>query len=579
MDKREITFDRDLMYKHNCFNFIGKDEPGGKAASLILMKDTVDKAFEDNKFEDIAVSIPNMTVILTDIFDIFMEENNLYEIAFSDESDDVIANKFQKASLPAIINGDLYSLISKIHKPLAVRSSSLSEDKMFEPFAGVFETKMIPNNQFDTKTRFNKLVEAIKFIYASAFFSKSKNYFRAIKKDIKDEKMAVVIQEIVGERYKDRFYPTISGVARSYNFYPMGNSKPEHGVVSLALGLGKSIVDGGKVWSFSPQFPASPPPYNNINDMLKMTQTDFWTVNMGQIRDYNPIKETEYLENHSITKAEEDKVIRNICSTYDGQSDRMNMGTFGYGPRLLNFAPILKARILPLNELLKKIMKISEEKFGNKVEIEFAMVYDPDNYHQTRFSLLQVRPMVVSNTMVEVNVEDFEEEQIMAFSNKALGNGIIEEIDEIVFVKPEDFELKNTINIAQEIAEINSEIVKRDSNYVLIGFGRWGTSDPWLGIPIVWNQISGAKIIIESALPQIRADYSQGSHFFHNLTSFEIFYFSCNNLGKNKVDWDWLSKQKCVNETKYVKHIKLGKPLQILTDGRSGNGVILKKKD
>ncbi len=573
---KKITFDRNLMYKHSSFNFIGNDEPGGKASSLILMKDTIDAAFKDNKYDDIIVDIPNMTVILTDIFDIFMKENNLYKIALSDQSDDIIANEFQKASLPAFIDGDLYSLISKTYKPLAIRSSSLFEDKMFEPLAGIFETKMIPNNQFDTKTRFNKLVEAIKFVYASTFFGNSKNYFKAIKKDIKKEKMAVVIQEIVGEKYGDRFYPTISGVARSYNFYPTGKSKPEGGVVSLALGLGKSIVDGGKVWSYSPEFPASPPPFNSTNDMLKMTQTEFWAVNMGNISEYDPIKETEYLEKYTLKEAEEDKIIRNLCSTYDIQSDRIYSGISGYGPRVINFAPILKTKVISFNELVKKILKISEEKFKTQVEIEFAMVYDPENNNPARFGFLQVRPMVVSNKLVDVHIEDYEQDEIFINSNHVMGNGINDTIKDIVFIKPNDFRAEYTQAMAMEIDEINSSLIDKDIDYLLIGFGRWGTSDPWLGIPVVWNQISGAKIIVESSLPDMNPDYSQGSHFFHNITSFGIFYFSCKNTQKIKIDWNWLLQQKIINEKKYVQHVRLSSPLKIMLDGRNGIGVALK---
>ena len=576
MNKKKISFDRNLMYKHSSFNFIGNDEPGGKASSLILMKDIIDSVFVNNKYNDITVDIPNMTVILTDIFDLFMKENDLYQIALSDHSDDIIANAFQKASLPAFVDGDLMSLISKIHKPLAIRSSSLFEDKMYEPLAGIFETKMIPNNQFDTKTRFHKLMEAIKFVYASTFFSNSKNYFKAIKKDIKDEKMAVVIQEIVGEKYEDRFYPAISGVARSYNFYPTGKSKPEEGVISLALGLGKSIVDGGKVWSYSPEFPASPPPFNNINDMLKMTQTDFWAVNMGKLPEYNPIKETEYLQNPNLIEAEKDKVIDYICSTFNVQSDRIYTGISGYGPRIINFAPILKTKIIPLNEIIKKIMKICEEKFQTEVEIEFAMSFKPNKINYARFGFLQVRPMVVSNKLIEVNIEEYKQENVLAYSDNTLGNGILDTIQDVVFVKPDDFNAKYTRDIAMEIDKINSSLVEKNTNYLLIGFGRWGTSDPWLGIPVVWNQISGAKVIVESSLPDMKPDFSQGSHFFHNITSFGIFYFSCNNYQKNQVDLNWLLKQKCIVETKFVKYVSLKSPLKILADGRSGKGVIIK---
>lgn len=575
MDKYS-SFDRNILYDNDNFNFIGKGQPGGKAANLIFIKNTLNQAFSDNKFDNIGINIPKMTVILTNIFDVFMKENNLYEIAYSNHSDDIIANHFQKASLPAFIEGDLYTFISKINKPLAIRSSSLYEDKINEPLAGLFETKMISNNQFQTSARFHKLVEAIKYVYASTFFKNSKNYFTAIGKSIKHEKMAVIIQEIVGKEHHKRFYPTISGVARSFNYYPSGKSKAEDGVVSLALGLGKTIVDGGKVWNYSPEHPASPPPFNNIRDMQKMTQTDFWAVNMGKIKEFNPIKETEYLINPDITKAEKDNVIANICSTYDIQSDRIYTGQYGKGPRIINFAPILKTKKLSLNKLIKKLLKICEKKLNAKVEIEFALIYEPQNNVPPKFSLLQVRPMVVTKSTIDIDCSQFDSRKVLAFSQNALGNGKNESIRDIVFVKPEVFETKYTRRIAEEIETINQTLVNKNKNYLLIGFGRWGTSDPWLGIPIVWNQISGAKVIIENALPHINPDFSQGSHFFHNVTSFKLFYFYCSINEKPKIDYNWLFKQRCINETNFVKHVQVERPLKILANGIKGKGIIIK---
>lgn len=569
-------FDRLQMYSRSVFNFIGSGERGGKASGLLRIKETLDSNFEDNKFNEIEVNIPNMTVILTDIFDIFMRENNLYEISLSNASDKEIANAFQKSDLPVLILGDLVSLISKINKPLAIRSSSLLEDDKFEPFAGVYQTKMIPNNQCDRDSRFNKLVEAIKFVYSSVFFKNSKEYFEAIKKDIKLEKMAIIIQEIIGERYDDCFYPTISGVARSYNYYPTGNSKPEDGIVNLALGLGKAIVDGGKCWSYSPKFPSSPPPYNSIKDMLKMTQTEFWSVNMKNLSEYNPLEETEYMLSSSISKAEYDGTINNICSTYDFHSDIIYSGVSNNGPRIINFAPILKSKLIPLNDLIIKLLKISEEKFDSPVEIEFAMIFDKVNKKTKRFGFLQVRPMLLSNKQINFDINDYIKENILLYSENIMGNGIVEDIEDIVFIKPDEFKVESTRNIATEIGEINESLLKERKKYLLIGFGRWGTSDPWLGIPVVFSQISGAKVIVESTISNMNSDYSQGSHFFHNMTSLDVFYFACKKNKKFKIDWNWLLKQQCINETKFVKHIKLKSPLKVITDGKSRTGVILK---
>ncbi len=576
--KNLSRFNRSFFDASNKFTYIGTGELGGKAAGLVLAKDIIEDNFENQVFDSIKINIPNLTVITTSFFDQFMRQNKLYEIALSEQSNGRIAHAFQQAELPMQLVGDLRALIAGVHSPLAIRSSSMLEDAIYEPFAGIYETKMIPNNQLDTDARFRNLVEAIKFVYASVFFKEAKDYFKATRHSIEDEKMAVIIQEVVGQRFGDRFYPHISGVARSYNFYPTGKAKPEDGVVNLALGLGKMIVDGGISWPYSPALPRTNPPYNSIKELMKQTQTEFWAVNMGKPPAYDPIKETEYLLKMDLRAAEADGVLRFIASTYNAQSDRVEFGTGNQGPRIMNFAPILVLGMLPLNNLIKKILSLCEDKLGTEVEVEFAMTLDKKLDAPARFGFLQVRPMVVSDDKVDISEADMAKYNVIIASQRAMGNGIIDNIRDIIYVKPENFEARNTQVIAEQIETFNRMLVEKGIPYLLIGFGRWGSTDPWLGIPVYWGQINGAKVMVEATLPNMHVDLSQGSHFFHNLSSFQVSYFSVPHSGKYQIDWKWLNQQPMISETDSIRHVQLDEPIIIKVDGRSGYGVIMNQK-
>ena len=409
-------------------SFIGSGETGGKAHSLITAEEIVNEIKQQGKYSDVTVDIPKFTVLKTDIFDSFMEMNGLYEIALSDSEDSRIAYEFQKADLPFETLKDLRELISGSVKPLAVRSSSLLEDAKYEPFAGIYSTKMLPNNQLDIDTRCRKLYEAVKLIYASVFFKAPKNYFKATKHNIRDEKMAVLIQEVIGRKHGERFYPDISGVARSYNFYPMGRSKPEDGVVDLAVGLGKAIVDGGLCWTYSPEDPSQSPPFGSVNEILKNTQTEFWHIILSEPEEYDPINETEFMRLSNITAADEDSALGMSASTVT-DSGRITPGTGSDGPRIVNFAPLLNLELLPLNEVIKDFLKVCENKFNTPVEIEFAMTVSGEGYNaEGRFGLLQVRPMVVSDEKVEITETDMADTDNIVSTEYALGNGISEEI-------------------------------------------------------------------------------------------------------------------------------------------------------
>lgn len=553
---------------------IGSGQIGGKATGLKILKDKVLSRIPEGTFFRLNVDIPKMTVIATDYFDQFMKINDLNDVAYSSRSDARIAHHFKKAVLPASLVGHLRNLIADLHTPLAVRSSSMLEDAMFEPFAGIYGTKMIPNNRKSVSERFHQICDAVKFVYASMFFQEAKDYFDAIDHSLEEEKMAVIIQEVVGQRYGHCFYPNVSGVGKSYNFYPTGRSKPEQGVVNLALGLGKSIVDGGYSWTYSPAFPRSRPPYSSPKEIIKFSQSQFWAVCMQKPKTHDPMRETEYMKQLGLGIADDHNVLRHIVSTYDIHSDRINLGYDGVGPKLLDFAPLLDLELLPLNKCIKKVLALCEEALCQKVEIEFAVTFDEDLKSPARFGLLQARPMVVCDEQVDVAEEDLSGSDVVAASDCVMGNGISESITDIVFVKPDVFEARHTPRIAAELEVHNRNLLASKSKYLLIGFGRWGSSDPWLGIPVNWSQINGARVIVEATLPKMYVDLSQGSHFFHNLTSFQVGYFAIKHSGPYQIDWDWLMSINPETESSFTRHIRLDKPLQIKLDGRTGRGVI-----
>jgi hypothetical protein len=386
--------------------------------------------------------------------------------------------------------------------------------------------------------------------------------------------MAVIIQAIVGRRHRDRFYPELSGVARSYSFYRSGHARPEDGVVNLALGLGKTIVDGGTTWSYSPAYPQATPPYASVGELMKKTQVDFWAVNMGQVPSYDPVTETEYLAKCGLEAAEEDEVLRYLASTYDPRSDRLSMGVGIRGPRALTFAPLLSLEEFPLNDLLRALLRASADAMQAPVEIEFAATFPDDSGLPADFGFLQVRPMSVSDTVVDLDLGAIPREDVLLVSDRVMGNGVVGDVADVVYVRPEHFEARYTPVIAQELSRVNRGLVDAGRPYLLIGFGRWGSSDPWLGIPVEWSQINGARAIVEATLPAMNVDLSQGSHFFHNISAFDVSYFSVPFDGEVPVDWDGLARQPAEHETDHVRHVRLARPLLIQVDGRRGAGAI-----
>lgn len=567
-------FDRKFYDKDIRIRSIGSGSIGGKAQGLALLNDLLYLDFERSKFPKIQINIPSLVVIRTEVFDAFMSRNNLFDIAYSDASDDRITNAFLRADLPFEILGDLRVLIEQVSSPLAIRSSSLLEDATFEPFAGIYATKMIPNDQYDPRGRFNNLADAIKFVYASTFYKRAKNYRIATNHAHGEEKMAVIIQEVVGKRHHDRFYPEVSGVARSYNFYPVGKAKHEDGVINLALGLGKTIVDGGVSWAYSPTYPKVGPPYKSINNLLNQSQREFWAIAMGSPPALSPRPEMEHLIQEDLSVAEKHDTLRYLGSTYDAQSDRIVIGTNIPGPRVLNFASLLVLKSIPVNDLIHAFLHLCQDKLKNPVELEFAMTFNPN-----RIGFLQVRPMVVFSDEVEINENDLTQDNVLLASEHVLGNGFINEIEDIVYVDPDLFDLGNSRQIARELEKVNQKLIAEERPYLLIIFGRLGSSDPWLGIPVNWGQISGVRTIVEATQEGINIEMSQGSHFFHNLTSLGVSYFSVPLSGKFEIDWSWLKIQQEIQTTKYVRHIRVKNSLEIKIDGRTGRGVILKRQN
>jgi hypothetical protein len=569
-------FDRQFFEGAETFTAIGSGALGGKATGLRAAREILETRPDPLRFESLEISVPTLTVIGTDVFDRFLERNRLNELVRSDAADHHIARAVQAAELPQEIAGDLWALVSHVRAPLAVRSSSLLEDAADHPFAGVYETKMTPNDAFDAELRFRRLVEAVKFVWASTFFKGAREAARAAGRSPDEEKMAVIIQEVVGRRHRTRFYPDISGVARSYNFYPVGDALHSEGVVDLALGLGKTIVGGERSWTYSPAHPHRPPPFNSIRHMMQETQTRFWAVNMGPPAEYDPLAEAEYLIHGTLTDAEQDGTLGRVASTYDPQRDRIVPGTGATGPRILDFGPVLKLDEIPLNEAVAGLMELFRARTGADVEIEFALTFADAPGGPARLGFLQVRPMALSSEQVDVGEDDLENTEAVVRSRHVTGNGTVQGIRDVVFVRRDRFDARHSRAVALEVARMNRALLAAGRPYLLIGFGRWGSADPWLGIPVQWPQISGARAIVEAGLPGRAIDMSQGAHFFHNLIGFHVAYFSVPSSETAHIRWDWVEGLPRRDEGEWVCHAETLAPLLIRVDGRSGRGVVLR---
>ncbi len=571
-------FYRESFDEYFTFTRIGEGSIGGKARGLAFLDSLIMRNKILDKYEDVIVTIPRTVVLSTDIFDEFMEENNLYSIALSENvSDQEILDRFISSRLPFRIHEDLYTFISVIKNPIAVRSSSLLEDSHYQPFAGIYSTYMIPYVENDERLMIEMLSESIKSVYASSFFKDSKAYMSATLNVIDEEKMAIVLQEVCGEKYEDHFYPSFSGVARSINYYPIQPEKSEDGIANIALGLGKYIVDGGMTLRFSPKYPKKILQLASPDMALMETQRHFYALDLNANNFKPSLDDGVNLLKLRVNQAEKDNSIKHIASTYDFNNHVLRDGIQHEGKKVITFANILQHNVFPLAEILDMVLKIGQREMNKPVEIEFAVNLSQKKGESHIFNMLQIRPIVDNKETLDVDLGEIDSKDSIIISESALGNGIIENLYDLVYIKPDDFDPAKSTAIANDVGKLNDKFLEENKNYILIGPGRWGSTDPWLGIPVKWPQISAARVIIEAGLENYRIDPSQGTHFFQNLTSFRVGYFTINPyLNDGFYDSEFLDKFDAVFEDEHIRHIQFTSPLITKIDGRKNRGIILK---
>ncbi|MCD6544870.1 MAG: phosphoenolpyruvate synthase [Flavobacteriaceae bacterium] len=569
-------FDKNKYDEYLSFARIGDGHLGGKGRGLAFIDYFLKRHRLFNKFKDVTITIPRTVVLSTEVFDEFMEEHELIRFAAKSNNDDDILNTFISKSLPQWVLDDIRAFIEITSSPLAIRSSSVLEDSHYQPFAGVFSTYMIPST--DKEKMLEMVSNAIKSVMASAFFQSSKSYLKASSHTIEEDKMAVILQEVTGKQYKDVYYPNISGVARSINFYPIGDEKSNEGIVNIATGLGEIIVGGGSSLRFSPFHPKKILQLSSPGSTQRETQKYFYGLEMNP-ESYN-VSTNEAVNKRRITlrKAKDHGSLKFVASTYDLQNNIIRPGVLHDGIRVITFDNILKYDSFPLADILKELLRIGQREMRNAIEMEFAVNLDVPKGEPKEFSFLQIRPIVESNLANSALPKNFKISDTIIYSESALGNGNYEGIRDIVYVKPDTFNSANTREIAIAVERINEEFIKKEKNYILVGPGRWGSSDPWLGIPVIWPQISAAKIIIEAGLHDFRIDPSQGTHFFQNLTSFKVGYLTINPfIDDGFFDLDYLDAQKAEYEDEYLRHIRFDKPLIIVIEGKTNKAAIFKE--
>ena len=568
------VFDRLKFDRYAHFARIGEGSLGGKGRGLAFLDNIIKRHPELNQFGNATVQIPKTVVLCTDFFDRFMDDNNLWSIALSDAPDEVILQHFLKAQLPDDLIEDFFIFFDAIKTPIAIRSSSLLEDSHYQPFAGIYSTYMIP--WLDDKYEMLRMLAcAIKSVYASVYYRDSKAYMTATQNVIDQEKMAVILQEVVGHRYGDLYYPTFSGVLRSLNYYPIGDETAEEGIASLALGLGKYIVDGGQTLRVSPYHPNQVLQTSEMETALRDTQTRFYALDMSHVGDDFKVDDGFNIKNLRVRQADADGSLTFIASTYDPMDQVIRDGIYEGGRKIISFCGVLQQGIFPLPELLQMSQKLGAEEMRRPVEIEFACNLNDDRTGE--FYLLQIRPIVDSKQVLDEDLQQIPDEQCLLRSHNSLGHGISEDVVDVVYVKTdENFTAANNPMIADEIERINRKFLNEDKNYILIGPGRWGSSDYWLGIPVKWPHISGARVIVEAGLKNYHVDPSQGTHFFQNLTSFGVGYFTINTYtGDGVLQKEILDSMPAVEETEHVRHVRFERPLKVMMDGKKQTGVVL----
>lgn len=574
-------FSKETFDPETSFARIGGGSLGGKARGLGFVNTLMNDYNLRNRFENVVVSIPPAVVIGTEVFDQFVDDNNLRKFALSCDDDTEITKRFLEAGkFPEDILAELAAFLDLVRSPLAVRSSSLLEDSQYHPFAGVYETFMLPNNHHNQLLRLNDLLNSIKRVYASTFYRSAKDYIKVTTYRLEEEKMAVIIQRMVGAEHANRFYPDFSGVAKSYNFYPVLPQKSTDGIVSVALGLGKWVVDGGNSVRFCPKYPTDLMQFHSVKESLNNNQLQFYALDLeGCSGGFDEIHDL-LVKQYPLDIAEKDGPLNYVGSTYSKENEAIYDGLGRSGARVVTFSQILRHRIFPLPQILELLLDMGTWGMGTPVEIEFAVNLSAKKNKQKEFGLLQMRPLVLSRESEELNIEEIDHSKTICKSSQVLGNGVIKDIKDIVVVNYNKFDRGKSREVAKEVAQYNARLISEQKPYLLVGVGRWGSLDPWLGIPVNWEQIAGAKAIVETSFKEMAVTPSQGSHFFQNITSFMVGYFTINSKDSSSfIDWSWLLNIPPYDEMIYTKLLCLEKPVIIKIDGHQGKGIILKPEE
>ncbi|HTA25460.1 MAG TPA: DUF5752 family protein [Terriglobales bacterium] len=556
---------------------IGGGSLGGKARGLAFVRHLLHNNRIARRFPHVRIVVPPSVVLATDVFDRFLSENNLLDFAMHSSDDAEIQQRFLAGTFPAPLRENLLAFLADVHYPLAVRSSSLLEDSQYEPFTGVYETFMLGNQHADLLIRLAQLMEAIKRVYASTFSQHAKAYVRATPYRLEEEKMAVILQQVVGAIHGQRFYPDFSGVVRSHNFYPVPPMSYSDGIAAVALGMGRTVVDGGKCLSFCPRYPRNLVQFSSVEDILANSQREFWALDLNHVENHeDPLADLREVQ-FGLDAAESDDTLHTVGSTYSADNHIVYDGLSRPGTRVVSFAPVLKHDVFPLPGILERLTKIGEDAFGRPVEIEFAVRLPGSVRGPSEFGFLQIRPLVLSREGEELRMEDVKPELLVCQSSKVLGNGRIQDLHDVVVVDLLRFERTRSQEVAEGVAQLNAKLNESGRPYLLIGVGRWGSNDPWLGIPVEWDEISGARVIVEAGFRDFRVTPSQGSHFFQNLTAFQVGYFTVNpDAGEGFVAWQWLSAQPAVEERGCVRHLQFEQPLIVVMNGKTSRGMVFK---
>lgn len=572
-------FERNRFDKYSNFARIGQGSLGGKGRGLAFIDSLIKRHPVLEDYEGVSVSVPKTVVLCTDIFDEFMESNNLYQVALSDLPDEEILQHFLDATLPERLKDDILAFFEVVGRPIAVRSSSLLEDSHYQPFAGVYSTYMIPYLD-DHEEMYRMLAAAVKGVYASVFYSDSKAYMTATSNVIDQEKMAIILQEVVGTQYGDRYYPSFAGVGRSLNYYPINDEKAEDGVVDIAVGLGKYIVDGGRSLRFSPRHPNKVLQTSTLDLALRDTQTRFYALDLKNIQAHCEVDDSFNLLRLSIRDAEADNSLRGMVSTFDPYDQVIRDGYYEGGRKVVTFANILQHNVFPLSPLLEMMLQFGSHDMGRHVEIEFAGILPNSQHPHGALYWLQIRPIVDTKEMRDDEIDEVDDKELLLKTSSALGHGVMTDLHHVIYVKSEGFMSSNNSLIAREIEKINKTFLDRGENYILIGPGRWGSSDTALGIPVKWPHISAARLIVETALSSYFIEPSQGTHFFQNLTSFGVGYFTLNPQVKDCIyDEEFLNRQEAVQETQFLRVVRFDQPLTVKINGKKSVGIVIKPSE